>query len=224
MGDQEKFQPRHEWPDYVTQTLERVGIGQYETVETIRPKIESLGLQIIAMDEDRGGMLSTYSLYYAAVIDPNDQASIRGEYWSNTDYAEALAWAAAHVLRDREERQQRNADRLASTEPDDYVFQEFGATVQATRSHLGTLPDDAPKDDFVAHLLVGEEVVARVEMPFVRGGKEWTNEDEQSLQLALAQWAWQCDLRQRVGPVQLVLAPGTPQQTDYPVARKGVVS
>jgi ribosome-binding protein aMBF1 (putative translation factor) len=221
MSDKDKFQPRQEWPDFITQPLEHVGIGRYETVETIKPKIESLGLQVVALNEDWGGVASTYPLYYAAVIDPNDEDSVRGEYWSSTDYAEALAWATATALNDREERQQRREERLASTDPDGYILREFGETVREAKERLGILPDDAPKQEFVAQIVVGEEVVSRVEMPFIRGGKQWDRNDEQSLELRLAEWAMKSDLKQRVGPIRLVVDPATDQQREYPVNRGG---
>lgn len=170
MGERSKFQPRNEWPNWISEPLERVGIGRYETVETILPKIEDLGLEVLAMEEDWGGMLSTYPLYYAAVTDPKNESSIRGEYWSEPDYAEALAWATARVLDDRASRERQRLERLASTEPDEYTLREFGPTLAAARILLRNrgLPGDAPTQEFAADILVGDEVIARVATPFSR--------------------------------------------------------
>jgi hypothetical protein len=73
MGDQEDADQtawqRREWPDYMRAVLEPAGITPYETVDSIRPKIEAIGFRIEAMREDWGGMLSTYPLYYTEVVD-----------------------------------------------------------------------------------------------------------------------------------------------------------
>lgn len=90
-----------DWPQDILDLLEPLGITQYETLDTIKPKLDAAGFKIVAMSEDKGGMLSTYPLYYAAVYGSDPDDDIRGEYWSETDYAEALAWAASAVLRER---------------------------------------------------------------------------------------------------------------------------
>jgi len=222
MGERSKFQPRNEWPNWISEPLERVGIGRYETVETILPKIEDLGLTVLAMEEDWGGMMSTYPLYYVAVTDLKDESSIRGEYWSETDYAEALAWATARVLDDRATRERQRLERLASTEPDEYTLREFGLTLAAARFYLRNraLPEDAPTQEFAADILVGDEVIARVATPFPRGTSKWDADKETQFQDTVRELAKACDLRGRRGPVRLVLDPGTMQQVAEDVDRR----
>jgi len=224
MDHEAKYKPREEWPDFVTDSLERVGIGRYETVETITPKIEALGLQIVEMREDWTSMIATRPLYYAVVIDPSDHLSVHGQGWSETDYAESLAWATAWVLNDRDDRRLRRERHLASTDPIDDVLSSYGLTVRAAMLNMKTLPEDAPTEEFVAHVSVGDEVVARVETPLCRGGIQWNQRKELRLQLQLLKWARECDIKERLGLVRLIIDPGTPQQRAYPVNRGEVTS
>lgn len=101
MADDPRYNKPRNWPQEMLDRLEPFGITPYDTLDTIKPKLEAAGFRIVEMNVDRGGILST-PLYHAAVYGSEPGDRIKGESWSETDYVEALAEAADRILLERE--------------------------------------------------------------------------------------------------------------------------
>jgi hypothetical protein len=208
-----------EWPDDIKETLERVGITPNETVGSIGPKIRALGFEIRDTHIDHGGIIPTYPLYYAAVADPNDEDGILGQYWSSTGYAEALAWATARVLVERDMKARRLQEHLESSDPNEYILPEFGPTCDAAPGLDGRplYPEDP--EIAIAEVFVGDEKIVHISMPYARQIGRWSDEQEQQLQQAVGDLAQTCDLKNRKGILTLVIEPGKPGEIRETVDR-----
>ncbi|MDP9363135.1 MAG: hypothetical protein M3Q10_02685 [Chloroflexota bacterium] len=207
MGDP-RFEPREEWPNWVREPLEKVGITPYETVDTIRPKIEALGFRIVAMHLDRGSPMSTHPLYYAEVIDPHRKDGILGQYWSPTDFAEALAWATSRVLQDNEEHERRRRERTGTPR---FEIPEFGP------SDGDLIRQRYPYyEQRVAAAVIGNGgVVAEVAAPSRRTlGLRWDDAEEDRFRKAVVDNARAFAAAEGLGPIRIVLDPGAEGETE----------
>jgi hypothetical protein len=92
------YEPRN-WPDDVLEALLPLGITEFDTLETMIPKVREAGYKIETLSEDRVSLFSDATVFFAEVIDSRRTNSGIGQYWSKSDFADALARATESCIR-----------------------------------------------------------------------------------------------------------------------------
>jgi len=200
--------PRDSWPKTVMIQINRVGISRFETLASLLPKVAALRLTVLHMLEKNSGYLVKHVMYCAEVIDELDRDRILHIAYSETDHVESISKAVGAALSARQHRESHQLERFFSLEPDVYSLRDqFGVSLRSLHGRGSVVGIDGAHT--VAKIVVGQEVVAEIDMPARRFTAVWTADDESLMRDLLRSLATKCELRGRKGSVVLVVFAGT---------------